>query len=223
MSDTSALQVDVYSDIACPWCFIGTRRLEAVIASLGGEVDVQVRHHAYLLHPHAPPEGIDLPQMLRQRYGADPRAMFARVESAARDEGIELDLSKQPYAYNTIAAHMLVRHAAAKGTQAALVDALFVAYFQEARNVSDAAVLVDVATRHGFAADEVRRLVGDEAELAITRQEALEASHGGITGVPFFILNDRYSLSGAQPSEVFRLAIAKALAPADAPAAARSS
>ncbi|MHB1225195.1 MAG: DsbA family oxidoreductase [Gemmatimonadaceae bacterium] len=209
----TAMMIDVHSDIACPWCFIGTRRLESVIQSLDGEVEIEVRNHPYLLHPDAPPEGIDLQQMLRERYGADPRPMFARVEEAARGAGIPLDMSRQTRAYSTIAAHTLLRHASGMGTQSALADALFVAYFMDARNISDAAVLADVATQHGFTAAEVERLLADEGELALTRSEALEASRSGISGVPFFVLDDRYSLSGAQPAGVFRLAIAKALEP----------
>ncbi|HEY9514618.1 MAG TPA: DsbA family oxidoreductase [Gemmatimonadaceae bacterium] len=216
----NALQIDLYSDIACPWCFIGTRRLEAVIASFGDDLDVIVRHHPYLLHPDAPPEGVDLAEMLARKYGADPRSMFARVEAAARGAGIPLDYSKLTYAYPTIAAHTLLRHAYEKGTQRALTDALFVAYFLDARNVADVEVLVDVATRHGFTADEVRALVRDEGELARTRSEAQEAAASGVSGVPLFILNDRYSLSGAQPSDVFRKAITMALEPADTPASA---
>ena len=207
----TAMLIDVYSDIACPWCFIGTRRLESVIESLDGDREIEVRHHPYLLHPDAPPEGIDMQQMLRQKYGADPRPMFARVEEAARDAGIPLDLSRQPRAYSTVGAHTLLRHAAGLGTQRALADALFVAYFLDARNVSDAAVLTDVATRHGFTAAEVERLLDDESELALTLSEALEASRSGVSGVPFFVLDERYSLSGAQPAGVFRLAITRAL------------
>lgn len=213
------LLIDIYSDIACPWCFIGTRRLQAAIDTLGDEVEVAVRHHAYLLNPNAPPEGINLHEMLERRYGSDPRPMFARVESAAREAGIPLDLSKQANAYDTTAAHTLLRHAAEQGTQSELADALFVAYFLDARNISDPEVLVDVATRHGFARAQVERLVGDGAELALTRLEAHDATLMGVRGVPLFILNGRYSLSGAQPAEIFREAIVRALEAAGTEAA----
>lgn len=208
------LEIDIYSDIGCPWCFIGTRRLRAVVDSLPAEIGVEVRHHPYMLNPGAPPEGTDVHAMLAEKYGGDPTPMFARVEAAARDAGIPLDLSRQRYAFDTAAAHTLLRHAEHKGTQAELADALFVAYFLEARNVSDTEVLVAVAGAHGFTAAEVERLVHDEAELALTRLEAQDATRNGIRGVPFFILNDRYSLSGAQPPEIFREAIARALVPA---------
>lgn len=205
------LQIDIYSDIACPWCFIGTRRLDAVLAELADELEVTVRHQPYLLHPDAPPEGINMQEMLATKYGADPRAIFERVEAAARDEGIPLDLAKQSQAYNTTAAHTLLRHAYAKGTQAALSDALFSAYFLDAKNVADTEVLVELATAHGFTAEEVERLVQDEGELDLTRYEAQQAGARGIQGVPFFVLNNRFALSGAQPSAAFRQAIAQAL------------
>lgn len=205
------LRIDVHSDIACPWCFIGARRLKSVIESYGDDLEVEVRYHPYLLHPDAPPEGIDLPRMLAQRYGGDPRPMFLRVEAAARDAGIPLDLSRQDRAYSTVGAHTLLRHAAGKGTQGALVDAFFVAYFLDARNISDHQVLADVATKHGFTAAEVERLLQDEDERALTTSEAREAGRRGISGVPFFVLDDRYALSGAQPAELFRQAIDKAL------------
>ena len=214
------LTIDVYSDIACPWCFIGTRRLASVLEEIGPEVEVEVRHHPYLLNPGAPPEGVDLQGILRERYGADPRPMFARVEAAAREAGIPLDLSVQPFAYDTTAAHSLLRHASERGTQEELTEALFVAYFLEGRNVSDPAVLTDVATRYGFTAEEVERIAGDESEIALTRLEAGNAAREGVRGVPFFILNNRFALSGAQPPEVFRHAIGRSLEAESAESAA---
>jgi predicted DsbA family dithiol-disulfide isomerase len=210
-----SLQLDIYSDIGCPWCFIGARRLDAVIAELADEVEVTVRYQPYLLHPDVPAEGIDLQEMLREKYGTDPRAIFDRVEAAARDEGIPLDLDKQPRAYNTTAAHTLLRHAYDRGTQAALSDALFSAYFLDARDVTDTAVLVELATEHGFTAEEVEQLVRDEEELDLTRFEAQRAGAQGIRGVPFFVLDNRFALSGAQPAEAFREAIARALEAAE--------
>lgn len=212
------LHIDVFSDISCPWCFIGTRRLESVIEALDDDVRVSVRHHPYQLHPDAPAGGIDLPAMLRERYGADPATMFARVEEAAAGAGITLDLAAQPRAYDTAAAHTLLRHAEEKGTQRALVDALFVAYFIEARDISDADVLADVAQRHGFTREEARRLVVDEDELAYTRHESRAAATDGVRGVPLFIFNDKLAISGAQPAEAFRRAIASVTGAAQATA-----
>ena len=202
------LQIDVFSDIVCPWCFIGMRRLESVLDSFGE--DVELRHHPYVLQPDAPAEGMDLHAMLRARYGTDPAQLFERAEAAARETGIPLDLSKQRMTYSTVAAHTLLRHAQEKGTQRALADALFEAYFLEARNVADPAVLAEVTTRHGFSADEVMRLVTDETELEETRREVEEAARIGVRGVPLFIFSRRLVLSGAQPVEVFRKAVSDA-------------
>lgn len=201
------LEIDVYADVVCPWCFIGHRRLSNVLGDRSG---VEVRHHPYVLQAGAPPEGEDLHAMLRARYGSDPKPMFARVEQAARESGIALDLSRQAMTYNTVAAHTLLRHAGSRGTQHALLDALFSAYFLEARNIADLAVLADIGSRHGFSADEVRRIVSDPEELSKTEVEVAAAARRGVRGVPLFILDKRLVLNGAQSEETFRDAIAKA-------------
>lgn len=207
-----SLTIDIYSDVVCPWCFIGARRLRTVLEELAGEVRAEVRHHPFMLNPGAPAGGVDLRAQLAERYGADPTPMFARVEAVAREAGIPLDLSLQRYTYDTTAAHTLLRHAAAKRTQAGLADDLFAAYFLDARDVSDPSVLADVAGKHGFTRDEVRHLVGDPAEAALTRLEAADAARNGVRGVPLFILNGRLPLSGAQSADAFRQAIRRAIA-----------
>ncbi len=205
----TTVQVDLFSDVNCPWCFIGARRLAKVADELKDEVQVEVRHHPFPLMPEATEEGLDLEDHLRKRYGGDPRPMFARVEAAAREAAIDLDLSKQKYAYDTTAAHTLLRHAESRGTQAALADALFVTHFQEARSVADRGVLAEVGSRHGFAPGEVEAILADPAELERTREEMRAAAEAGVQGVPLFVLGNRYSLSGAQPEEVFREALRK--------------
>lgn len=207
---SGVVSIDVYSDISCPWCFIGGRRLQRVLRELTPDIRAEVRHHPYLLHPDAPREGVNVHARLAERYGSDPAPLFARVEEAAREEGIDLDLSRQPLAFDTAAAHTLVRHAAALGTQSELLDALFSAYFLEGLDVSDPEVLVRVAAPHGFGAEQVRALAGNDAELSLTRMEAADASRRGVQGVPFFVLAGRYALSGAQPDEVFNAAIRRA-------------
>lgn len=206
------MNIDIFSDVVCPWCFIGTRRLQRALASFDPPVDVTIRHHPFLLDPDTPAEGKNIAEYLRTHYGRDPRPMFASVEAAARDSGIALDLSKQAYSYPTVAAHTLLRHAPDPAAQQALADALFVAHFLDARNVSDPDVLVDIASRHGFDPAVARRLVTDEEELAVTRTEAGRAAASGIRGVPFFVFDNRLAMSGGQREEVFRDAIQQALA-----------
>jgi predicted DsbA family dithiol-disulfide isomerase len=202
------LAIDLFTDIVCPWCFLGNERLERVLAASGQAAVVS--HHPFLLDPGTPPEGKDIPAMIRQKYGIEPGQIWSRLEGEARKSGIELDLSRVRYSYPTVRADTLIRHAAGKGTQRALVRDLFRANFLEARNISDLAVLAEIGARHDFTAAEVSRLGTDEAELATTRQDAAEAAASGITGVPFYVLDQRFAISGAQQEEVLRAAIERA-------------
>jgi predicted DsbA family dithiol-disulfide isomerase len=205
------LAITVVSDVICPWCFIGSRRLGQVLTTMADSVEPRVRYRAFLLDPSVPPEGADLRDRLRKKYGLDPELMFARVEEAARDTGIALDFATVRRTPNTIPAHTLLRQADARGTQWALSDALFASYFLEGGDISDPDLLGAIGERHGFTRDEVIALVADPRELAATRAEAEAAARGGVQGVPFFVFGERLGLSGAQPVHAFRAAIAQAL------------
>jgi len=204
------LTIDVVSDVMCPWCFIGAKRLRDALAALP-DVQATVRHVPFLLDPTTPAGGVDLRARLQAKYGADPERMFDRVEAAARESGLALDFSRVRRTYPTAAAHTLLRHAAAKGTQRALLDALYDAYFLRGADVGDPAALADLAADHGFTREEALRLATDPGELEATRQEAAGVSAQGVTGVPFFIFDEKVAASGAQPVEVLRGAIEEAL------------
>jgi len=217
---TQNLAIDLFSDVVCPWCFIGSARLEQALAGLADEVQAEVCYHPFFLDPQVPKAGLSVADKLRRKYGVDPKQLWGRVEGAARESGIELDLSLQPMMYPTDAAHTLLRHAHAKGTQPALAAALFRAYFQEAKNIGDESVLADIATAHGFSRDEALELATAATELELTREQALSAAQGGIRGVPFFIFDGRLAVSGAQSVSVLQAAIRKALErsqPSEAP------
>ena len=201
------LEIDLFSDIVCPWCFIGSHRLDQVLTPAD---DVVVNYRTFMLDPSLPPEGDNIRERLRRKYGVEPERAFATVEAAARESGLALDLSKQTKMYRTESAHTLLRHALAKGTQRALARALFEAHFVEAKNISDIDTLAGIATRHGFEADEAVRLLGDPDERTLTQEEARNASEGGINGVPFFVFGGRLAVSGAQPISVLRAAIDRA-------------
>jgi len=208
--ETEPLRIDLFADVVCPWCFVGHERLERVLASTGRAA--RITHHPFMLDPHTPPEGDDIPARLRRKYGVAPEQLWARLEVEARKSGLELDLSKQRLSYPTARAHTLIRHAEGKGTQDALVRDLYRANFIDARNIHDPDVLVEVAAPHGFAADEVVRLVTDDSELATTREVAQAAAATGIDGVPFFVFGERIAVAGAQPEAVLAAAIDKAVA-----------
>lgn len=204
------LSITIVSDVVCPWCLIGSRRLDLALASMP-EVAAEIRYRPFLLEPGLPPAGVDLRDNLRRKFG-DPEPMFRRVEAAAREDGIPLDFSKISRFSNTIGAHTLLRLAAERGTQRALSRAFFQAYFIDGQDVGSPEILAAVASSHGFTADEARALCEDENERRLTRQEAQKASAEGVSGVPFFTLAGRYSFSGAQPVDTFRKMIARALA-----------
>lgn len=202
------MNIEVFSDVVCPWCYLGSVRLDRVLAA---EPEAHaVAYRPFFLDPSTPEEGIDIADMLRRRYGADPRQMWARVEAAARESGLSLDLSRQPRQYPTLRAHTLLRHAEPRGTQRALARALFEANFDQALAVNDVQVLASLGERHGFAADEVISLLGDAAELAATRRETEVAAASGIRGVPFFVFDGRLAVSGAQPEAVLKEALRRA-------------
>ena len=207
------IEIDVYSDFMCPWCFIGARRLQEALESFG-DLDVVTRHHPYLLYPNVPVEGIDLRASLAQRYGQNPERLFGPVEAAGRQAGIPLDFSKVTRVHSTVEAHTLARHAERKGTGREFAERIFAAHFLEGRNIADRDVLVDIAVRHGFSQAEVHALLDDADERERTRDEADATIKSGVRGVPFYVINDEETVSGAQKPSVFRDVFERALAPA---------
>jgi predicted DsbA family dithiol-disulfide isomerase len=205
------LKIDVFTDVVCPWCLVGSARLDAALADLPDDVDVVVENHPFYLDPTVPPEGVDVGEMLRAKYGREPAEMWARVESEAAKAGIELDLSQQPRMFNTAKAHTLTRLSKGNGNQHELANAIAEAYFLGYRQINDDNVLVDIAAGHGWDRGDALDAINDQNELAITADLATSAAQQGIRGVPFFVFGEKYALSGAQPDEVFAQALAKTI------------
>jgi len=205
------LDVTVVSDVICPWCFIGSRRLGRVLSGLK-DVEASVEYRPFLLDPTIPEEGADLRERLKRKYGAQAEGMFDRVEAAAREENIPLDFSKVRRTPSTVNAHTLIRHAKEKGTQVALAEALYEAYFLKGLDIGKTSELDKIALKHGFKPEETARLLSDKAERERTLRDAQGAAESGVEGVPFFVFNDKFAFSGAQPEEVFHDAIRQALA-----------
>lgn len=208
-----ATEIDVFSDFVCPWCLIGTHRLERVLDDLDLSEDTRIRYRPFMLDPSTPPEGKNIPDELRKKFGRDPAPMFARVEAEARASGIKLELAKQPLMLPTARAHTLMQHTQIE-RQHALAKDLFEAYFLDGRNIAEVDVLTELATAHGHDAAEVARWLADPEELAATKREAEQAARMGIQGAPFFIIDSSLAISGAQPEDVFRRALLQAREPA---------
>lgn len=205
------LKIDVFTDVVCPWCLVGSARLDQALARLPEDIDVVVENHPFYLDPTVPAEGVDVAEMLAAKYGRDPKEMWERVESEAAKAGIALDLSKQPRMFNTAKAHTLTRLSLANGNQHELANAIAEAYFLDHQQINDDNVLADIAVAHGWDRGDALDAINDEHELSITAQLAQDASAQGIRGVPFFVFGGKYALSGAQPDAVFAQALDKIL------------
>ncbi|MGY5137828.1 DsbA family oxidoreductase [Streptomyces nigrescens] len=209
------MRVEIWSDIACPWCYIGKARFEAGLAAFAHRDDVEVVHRSFELDPKAP-AATDVPvlDMLATKYGvsrAQAEAMEARVADAAAGEG--LDYRSDRIHGNTFDLHRLLHLGRAHGVQEALLDAFYRANFAEARLLGDPAVLREIAVGAGLPSEEVARVLADPGAYAReVRAEEREAAELGATGVPFFVIDRRYGISGGQPAEVFREALERAYA-----------
>lgn len=205
------LKIDVFTDVVCPWCLVGSARLDQAVARLGDDVEVVIENHPFYLDPSVPPEGVDVGEMLRTKYGRDPREMWERVESEAKKAGIELDLSQQPRMFNTAKAHTITRLSKPNGNQHELANAIADAYFLEHRQINDDNVLADIAAEFGWDRGDALDAMNDADLLQATEQLAKDAAQQGIRGVPFFVFGEKYALSGAQPDDVFDQALQKTL------------
>ncbi|GES32701.1 DsbA family oxidoreductase [Streptomyces angustmyceticus] len=217
------MRVEIWSDIACPWCYIGKARFEAGLAAFAHRDRVEVVHRSFELDPKAP-AATDVPvlDMLAAKYGVtreQAEAMEARVAEAAAGEG--LGYRSDRIHGNTFDLHRLLHAAAAHGVRDAVLDAFYRANFAEARTLGDPAVLRAVAVGAGLPAEETDRVLADPGAYAReVRADEREAAELGATGVPFFVIDRRYGISGGQPAEVFRQALERAHEDAPAPPAA---
>lgn len=212
------MRVDIWSDIICPWCYIGRARFEAALAGFEHRDQVEVVHHSFQLDPSYP-AGHTEPsvEMLSRKYGMsvdEAAAMEAKMEQTAAGEGLEYHMSGL-HIGNTADAHRLVHLAADRGRQDAMVERLFKAHFTERRSVFSHDSLVTLATEVGLDADEVRSVLASDTYAAEVADDAATASRLGANGVPFFVIDMRYGVSGAQPTELFTQALTEAWQSAD--------
>ena len=204
------LTIDVVSDVMCPWCWIGKRRLAKALELVEG-VPVSVRWRPYQLDPTLPPEGKDRRRYLEEKFGGPDRAaeIYARIGEAGAAEGLPMALDAIAVSPNTLDAHRLVRWAANEGedTQERVVEMLFEAFFAKAENIAEHDVLVRIAEDAGMQAKVVRDLLATDADRAATLEEIAKAQAMGVQGVPCYILADRYAVTGAQDPETLANAI----------------
>ena len=214
-----ALTIDVISDVVCPWCYIGKRRLEATLEALRTtqpDLEVNVRWHPFQLNPDLPREGTGRREYLEHKFGGPERArqIYARVTAAGQSVGIPFAfdaIERQP---NTLDAHRLIAWAQSRddGDADRIVERLFRAYFVEGRFVGDHDELASLAGDAGFPVEEARRLLAsNELESAVATADQ-QARRLGVTGVPFFIFDGKVAVSGAQEPAALLAGIAQARA-----------
>jgi predicted DsbA family dithiol-disulfide isomerase len=210
------LTVDVVSDVVCPWCFIGKRRLEAALALVARDGVVQdavVGWHPFELNPDLPREGIDRRAYLDAKFGGAQRAaqIYERVRAAGASVGIPFAFERIARQPNTRDAHRLVAWTQERGNAEALVERLFSAYFLEGRNPGDRDVLAAIADEAGADAATARAMLDSGEGEAAVRASERRALEIGVGGVPFFVFNGRVAVSGAQEPQTLASAIAEAV------------
>ena len=196
------VQIDVYSDVVCPWCYVGKRRLERALDQLNGSIQAHITWRPFQLNPTMPKGGTDRTSYLEAKFGSleSFRQLEEHVLAAGASERIPFVFEKIAKTPNTFLAHQLIWYGAQQGRQDAVVDSLFRGYFEEGADIGVTHTLVQLAERAGL--DAERFLHSDEGVMEVRAEEA--AGHQlGIRGVPYFVVDGTYAISGAQPVETF--------------------
>jgi len=206
------MDIDIVSDTVCPWCFIGERRIARAMA-MRPEVDFNIHWRPYRLDPTIPPEGVNRRAYLKAKFGDSPRshAMGDAIRSEGAAEGINFAFDQIEKTPNTLDSHRLIRWSANAGVQTDVVQRLFTAYFEEGRDIGDPSVLEMIAGEAGMDSTLVAELLSSDADSALIEREDRLAHEMGISGVPTFIFNSRFLISGARETEILVKVIDKVL------------
>jgi len=220
MSSLKPLTIDIVSDVVCPWCYIGKRRIENALA-LVPDVAVEVRWRPFFLNPWVPRQGISREEYLTTKFGSVDayKGIAGRVVAAANEEGLIYRpalVKRQP---NTIDCHRLIHWADAQGMAADMKQRLMELYFRDGGDLTDTEVLVEAAADVGLDADDVRKRLATDEDVALVSAQAQEAADKGISGVPTYVFAQKYAVSGAQAPELLARAIRQVSAEVNAQAA----
>ena len=196
------IQLDIFSDPICPWCYIGKARLDAALKSRPDHPFL-IEWHPFQLNPDMPPEGMDRRTYLEAKFGGKEQAVavYARIAEEAEASGLFVNLASIDRTPNTVNAHRLIHWAGIERKQEAAVTALFTAYFTEGRDIGDSAVLCDIAGAIGMERDVTERLLSSDADIEDIKARDAHSRKMGVTAVPTFIIAQQHVVPGAQPPE----------------------
>jgi len=199
------ITIDLVSDVVCPWCYLGKARLDLAIAEVQDEIGIDVNWRPYQLNPDYPPEGVDHQVELAKKLGGKEQMdrAHAHLRQLGAEVGIYFDFDAIKVGPNTLDAHRLIHWAGqeSREAQTVVVDLLFKANFEQGRNIGDQAVLLDIAAEAGLSRAVIESLLSGDADVDHVLAEVEAAKQMGVNGVPFFIFDQQYAVSGAQPPE----------------------
>ena len=215
LDNDSPLPISIYSDVICPWCYVGKRRLEAALRAPGMPQQLAVTWRPFELNPDMPAEGRERTAYRAAKFGpAKAQQLDQQMTATGREVGIIFAFDKQPRTPNTRLAHRLIWQAQRQGLEAqnALVDRLFKAYFEQGLDIGSKDVLLELANAAGLDPNDADFALDDDSSLEAVLDLEAAGVNLGIRGVPFFLLINKYAISGAQPSEVWQDALSKVAA-----------
>jgi len=209
---TAVLSIEIYSDVVCPWCYVGKRRLEQALETAGYASRAHILWRPFELNPTMPKSGMDRQAYLDAKFGGPEarRAMEQRIAKAGEADGIVFAFDRIERMPSTFDAHRLLWFAQQHGKQDDLAEALFHAYFSEGRDIGDRPTLVEIAVEAGLGRGEAQQFLSGDAGIEEVRAEEAASHRLGIRGVPYFLLNDTYAISGAQFPDIFVAALQRA-------------
>jgi predicted DsbA family dithiol-disulfide isomerase len=198
---SNKIKIDIVSDIVCPWCYIGKKRLEEALEKLDAEVEVNWK--PYQLHPQLPAGGMEREAFMTMKFGNNGKDFFKEISALAKSEGLEIDTDRIEHIPNTLKAHRLMWFASQQGKESELAQLLFISYFAKGEDPESDEILLKAAEKAGLNIDETAAFLQSDEGLEEVMEDEDLYRNSGISGVPSFVINNKYLIQGAQPAKVF--------------------
>lgn len=197
------IKIEVVSDVACPWCYVGSKRLDKALAMVP-EIGVDITWQPFQLDPTVPAEGRELKPYYEAKFGSEEKALevFEHMQRVGEDENIEFDFLKMDKTMNSLPLHMLMHEADKDGKKAELKHRFFKAYFEDATDLTKRENIIEIMAEFGWSAEKVNEVLDNQILMTEVQDKIRYYQSRGVSGVPFFIFNEKYGVSGAQPPHV---------------------